>query len=403
MFRRNNRVFFSSVNRRARRAFKSMLRANRNDARWMERYQKRQQRLERFRLAMRKAFSFVPMVCRGLTAMIATMSHLFAAMFPAPTRPIRTSMSRSGMFGSGRKARRQRRKNARAKAKQESASSYENLEPRQLLAADLGLLAGIDFTSPDALVQYNTTVPSAAVVAAAGNLEIDFNFDSGQLTILDTANVNNELTVASSNGTTTITAFGGGVFDVTGAQNAEGLSLSRSGGLEGPYDVLTFSNQSVAALTLNGGGGEDTLVADGVGSDIESGVFDLTLIGGDGTDSYSLVRSQIAGLNPDADETANLNGETLTLDQSGVNAQFDGDANSSIVVVNGGSTIGDITSLTGFNTEGSIDIGVEAGLDILDSDTAVLGASTSIADQGRLVLNESLLATGDGTASLRLL
>ncbi|WP_075085217.1 beta strand repeat-containing protein [Mariniblastus fucicola] len=154
MFRRNNRSVFSSVSRNVRRAQAAILRANRNNAKWMKRYTERQReqqdRFARFRAAIRKAFSFVPMLRSGLSVVWATMTSLFVSMFATPpTRPIRVAVNRDGMLGSSRKRRRQRRKNARSKAKAETGNTYENLEPRQLLAVDLPVfpaLGGVDNT-----------------------------------------------------------------------------------------------------------------------------------------------------------------------------------------------------------------------------------------------------------------
>ena len=153
MIRRNNRNVFSSVSRNARRAQAAIVRANRSNVKWMKRYTQRQaerqDRFTRFTAAIRKAFSFVPMVRSGLSAIWASMASVFVSMFVTPpTRPIRVAVNRNGILGTNKKrGRGKRRRNARAKAKLETGNTYEAMEPKQMLAADITLIAG-DPTPP---------------------------------------------------------------------------------------------------------------------------------------------------------------------------------------------------------------------------------------------------------------
>ena len=135
MFRRNNRSF-SSISRNLRRfSSKATKRANRADQRWLQSQKDRMDRFARFRAAIRKSFSFVPMLRNGLFALWATMTQAFASVFTSPTRPIRVAVNRDGMLG-GRKRRRKSATRARSSHKSDmSAKTYEAVEPRQMLAS----------------------------------------------------------------------------------------------------------------------------------------------------------------------------------------------------------------------------------------------------------------------------
>ena len=325
MFRRNNRFFFASANRRARRVFKSILRANRNDARWLKRYEKRQRRLERFRLAMRRAFSFIPMVRRGLTAMIATMSHLFAAMFPAPTRPIRTSMSRSGMFGSGRKGRRQRRKNARTKAKLESGNGYENLEPRQMLAADLGIsyVAGDNFINASEASSFTitgTAAPNAEVAFSGPGIVGAFsttadsmgNFTSAAIDVSAIADgiFNYSAVELDGSGAPVGVAVDQGVIIDTSADNAPDLLLT--------VDDTINDDESTAVGFSVSGIDSDVAASDVIVSFTDESAMTVTASAADGTvDLSSLADGTVltsVTATDDAGNIATVSGADITLD-----------------------------------------------------------------------------------------
>ena len=224
MIRRNNRTVFSSVSRNVRRAQAAIVRANRSNVKWMKRYTQRQaerqNRLDRFTAAIRKAFSFVPMVRSGLSAIWASMASVFVSMYVTPpTRPIRVAVNRSGMLGTNKKrGRGKRRRNARSKAKSESGNTYETLEDRKLLAVS-NLMIGLSGT---------------------------------ELTITDVAGIDNNLTVQVSGATTTITATGGGGFDAI----PSGLT---SGTLNTDSTALTFNTADVSSVVVDSAGGDDTL------------------------------------------------------------------------------------------------------------------------------------------------
>ena len=155
MFRRNNRSFFSSASRRTRRAAKAQLRANRSNALFMKRYDAHVARITR----LRKAFPrFVPMNLSRFRAAWSVFSSMVAGLWSGKTfwsndsLASRTAMaSRRGVFGLGGKKNRSktrggRNKRAEQRSKAASSNSYESLEPRQLLAADL--LVSLDTTDP---------------------------------------------------------------------------------------------------------------------------------------------------------------------------------------------------------------------------------------------------------------
>ena len=119
MFRRNNRIF-SSISRHSRRAAKSLLRTHRSDAKWMASYRERQSRVARWK----SAFSFVPLNLSRFRAFITAMTAMMARLIPS------VDMSTKG----------RKQKSARHGLKLATAMSYENLELRQLLAADLSNL-----------------------------------------------------------------------------------------------------------------------------------------------------------------------------------------------------------------------------------------------------------------------
>ena len=152
----------------------------------------------------------------------------------------------------------------RANAQQVNAISYENLEARQLLAADL--MIGLSGT---------------------------------ELTITDVAGINNNLTVQVSGATTTISTPSAifGEFDA--------MSLPTGLTLNSDSTALTFDTADVSSVVVDAAGGADTLTA----TNVDSSDFDLTFTGGGGTDDYFLNSSTLAALDPGG---ANLlTGETL--------------------------------------------------------------------------------------------
>ena len=97
MFRRNNRSFFSSVSRHARRASKAIARANRSNAKWMKRYEERQDRFARWK----KAFAFIPMNISRFVGYVSAFLNLLVQVFGSD-HP-RVAMNREGILGKRRR------------------------------------------------------------------------------------------------------------------------------------------------------------------------------------------------------------------------------------------------------------------------------------------------------------
>ena len=292
--------------------------------------------MQRFESAYRKAFSFVPMLRDGLSVLWVSMASVIQSMFaPCPTRLSRVRLNRDGMLGSNKKRGRGKRgRKARSKAKQASGVTYGTMEPRKMLAGDLA-------------------------VTLTGT----------ELGIVDTAGNDNNLTVQVDAVTTTatVTASGGGTFDSVPAALA-------SGALDSTSMQLTFDIADVTSVTIDADNGDDALIA----LDVSADDFDLTFIGAGDDDSFSLRNSTLVGLNPDANLDANLNGETLTLENSTIDADFEGDAASTISVIGGSSNLGDENSTHEFSTDGTLNVASGATLILNDSDSSGLGASTIV-------------------------
>ena len=230
MFRCANRAFLATISRHARRAFKSTLRSNRSDAQWMKRHQERQNRYARYR----KAFAFVPLNFSRFKSMVAVFFSMFSKLSNA--QPHRIHFNRSGMLGD-RKGKR-RGKSVRNKL---ATSSYQALEPRQLLAADIGIV-------------------------------------NGNLTVVDTDNSVDQWTITSDGTDLTITDDGGGTFDLTG-------SLDGSAG-DGTNQIsIPLAEFAGGDLIVDGGGGDDSI---NLGATTLLSGQGLDVTGGDGEDSISI-------------------------------------------------------------------------------------------------------------------
>ena len=352
MFRQNNRSFSSVTRNLKRYSRKAVLRANQSDQRWLKLQLERRTRMQRFESAYRKAFSFVPMLRDGLSVLWVSMASVIQSMFtPSPTRLSRVRLNRDGMLGSNKKRGRGKRgRKARSKTKQTSGVTYGTMEPRKMLAGDLA-------------------------VTLTGT----------ELGIVDTAGNDNNLTVQVDAVTTTatVTASGGGTFDSVPAALA-------SGALDSTSMQLTFDIADVTSVTIDGDNGDDALIA----IDVSASDFDLTFIGAGDDDSFSLRNSTLVGLNPDASQDANLNGETLTLENSTIDAEFEGNAASTISVIGGSNNLGDGSSAGGFSTGGTLNVASGAALVLNDSNVSSLGVSTDVS--GTLTALEGInLFAGD--------
>ena len=156
MFRRNNRSFFPSASRVARRASKSILRANRRDEKFMQRYRERQQRFARYK----RAYSFLPMNLRSFRAMWFAFTTMLSSIFQ-PARPSLVHTNRDGMLGRRRK-RRRNKKNSRSGKAASSDKTYEAMEPRQMLAADL--MIGLNLTDAELTITDTGTVDNLSLI-----------------------------------------------------------------------------------------------------------------------------------------------------------------------------------------------------------------------------------------------
>ena len=139
MFRRNQGSFFSSNSRLARRSEKAQLRAHRSDSQWTAIHQHRKDRIAKWKRIFRP---FVPINLTRFRAAMGMFLSVLANFFSGQSHRNCQSVciNRSGMFNfGGKKKKRKNRKTARTKSKLNNSNSYNELEQRQLLAADFSL------------------------------------------------------------------------------------------------------------------------------------------------------------------------------------------------------------------------------------------------------------------------
>ena len=339
MFRRNNRSFLTGRNKR--RADKANFRSHRNDQRWMARYERRQARLARWKAAFGR---FIPLTLSKFKYFWAAMTALMSRFIPTQNitrKPRKNNSTR-------------RRQLAIA-----GSSGYENLEPRQMLAADF--LVSLD--------------PMTATLSIVG--------DSGD----------NQIAVDASSGTGSVEFFAGSGGSFVLDDSTEGLGLEPS--LES--SILTVIG-GFESITVDGAGGADTLTAIGTES------VDLTFIGGVGDDTFDLQDGGVlAALNPAGGNANLLSGDTLSASGSGnrVDGAFVG-ASSSTIFVDGTVELeplgGDLTLGGGdnFATTGTIYIGDNYELTLDDPNAASLGSLTTVTEGGTLTAEQGInLSIGD--------
>ena len=177
MFRRRNRLFQTRVSRHSRRAFKSILRSRRSDAQWMKRYQERQDRHARYR----KAFRFVPLNFSRFKSLVAVFFGLLSQLSNAQPRSIH--FNRSGMLGSRGGKRRKKNRRKKSVRNKPASSSYQPLEPRQLLAVDL--VSGVQTSFSD--TAFGSSFIESQSVSADGRY-VAFTSDAADLVPGDTNN-----------------------------------------------------------------------------------------------------------------------------------------------------------------------------------------------------------------------
>ena len=152
MFGRRFRNFHLN-SRNDRRAKQAELRANRSDHRWMKFFRSRDERIAKWKRIFKP---FTPLNLAQFSYFWAAMTSVLAGLIHTIAPPARSSnrvMSRAGMIrwgGDNKKGRRKKTKRAKSQVEAASANTYENLEPRQLLAADL--LVSFDITSNELLI-----------------------------------------------------------------------------------------------------------------------------------------------------------------------------------------------------------------------------------------------------------
>ena len=316
MFRRTNRSFFPSASRNARRASKAILRANRSDQKFMQRYHERQERFARYK----RAFTFNPLNLRSFRAVWFAFTTIVAGLFQ-PVQPRLVHANRDGMLGS-RKKRRRSRKNSRS-GKAVSEITYEAMEPKQLLASD------ISFANSALVITDN---------AGADDLFSVSTNTAGEITVLSTQGFNAD-------------------------QVPDGFTL------EGPS--LRFPPSLVDSFTINGGAGDDNFTAGGgVGNGVGADGVDLIFNSTGGGNRFSINAATLAGLNPDANGVSRLeSGDSLSLVENGgvggvIEGAFFGEQGSSIAAIRNpfqtlnpnASVLGDANAADGFVHFGDIDI-----------------------------------------------
>ena len=332
----------------------------------MAMHQERVNRLRRWKAAFGR---FIPLNISAFQAFRTSLAGVVASMVAslfAPQKQSRVALNRSGMLGFGRNTRSGRNRRAKQRSKAASSNSYETLEPRQLLAADF-------------MVSLDTTDPANSVLTIVG--------DSGD----------NEITVDVSSGEVSIDV-GSGTFTL--ADSTMGLGLES----DGANLTLGLDTDSTTAISVDGAGGNDTLTAIGTGS------IDLTFIGGDGDDIFSLQDGGVlTALNPD--DSANLlSRDRLEAGGLGnrVDGAFDGASGSTIFVdgtvelepiepvepilpLGGNLTLGGGEN---FATAGTIYIGDQYELTLDDDNEASLGSLTTVTDDGTLTADQGINLSG---------
>ena len=156
---------------------------------------------------------------------------------------------------------------------------------------------------------------------------------------------------------------------------------------------LTIPTADFSSLVVDAAGGADKLTA------IDTDGIDLTFIGGDGDDTFSLQDGGVLGaLNP-ADSANLLSGDRLEASGSGnrVDSNFIGAAGSVINVDGSTSLGGDLSiGISSFSTTGTIYVGDNYQLTLVDSNQASLGSLTTVADDGTLTAVQGInLSSGD--------
>ena len=184
MYRPQNRFHVPAFNRHHRRAAKSVLRSNRHDQRWMAQYHERQERAKRWK----SAFGFLPLnflrFASLLAAFVSSLNDSLDSLLSANRSPGAAHLNRAGemRWGKGGKSKK-RRKSSRGRAKQNTSTSYESLEPRQLLAGDISYSwsgsfedsvgEGQDFSFTAVVAEDNTdSDPTTEVASFEANVQL---------------------------------------------------------------------------------------------------------------------------------------------------------------------------------------------------------------------------------------
>ena len=279
--------FFSSGSRAARRATKALLRANRNDAKWIARYQERQARIARWKANFGR---FIPLNLTRFRAAMGVLMGVVASLCSGRTLRTRPAFAnRSGMisFGSKKKGRKNR-KSVRSKTKSADANGYNELEPRHLLAAMIDSIGDDGFIN--SMEQTNLTVIGTATAGANVLVSVP---GSSIAPVTVTANSTGNFTTAGQN------------FDVSTL--GEGLTPNFSAVEVNNAGIPTSASDSLPAIK------DTTADADG----------NLSIIIGDGGDGFinasevGAVAFTVAGVDSDATEVVSFTDGSNTVTATG--------------------------------------------------------------------------------------
>ena len=277
--------FFSSGSRAARRATKALLRSNRNDVKWIARYQERQARIARWKANFGR---FIPLNLTRFRAAMGVLMGVVASLCSGRTLRTRPAFAnRSGMisFGSKKKGRKNR-KSARSKSKSADSNSYSALEPRQLLAADITAIAGDNLIN--SMEQTNLTVvgtadPGVDVLVSVPGTSV--------ASVTVTADPMGNFTTAGQN--FDVSALGEGVTNFSAVQVDDGIPDGTAADESAALKDTTADADGNLSVTIDDGG-------DGFISASEAGAVAFT----------------VAGVDSDAFEVVTFSDGTTTVDSS---------------------------------------------------------------------------------------
>jgi len=243
--------------------------------------------------------------------------------------------------------------------------------------------AGMDVVTPGFSPVWTGTINVSGALQTRGLLSGSLTGAGEVLVSVGTVEVRNPLTFSGSFSITggtlylnksapdaTVTVGAGGTWNVTAPVAVAGATVNGNLNLSA---MLTIGG-SVNAATING-------TTSGVGGIIKTGPTDLTLAG---TLNYTGATQVLGGkiiLNstlPSGSAVTVGAGATLTANASALRPISGSGSTSTITVGTTGLTLGDSTSSTGFNHQGTLDVGNKT-VTLASKGLAQLGALTSLA------------------------